>query len=137
LWAGAHNRVIVLNDPINLIDPYGLINWGQVGTGAGSLLGGGITLVAGGAVTAIGVAEFSGGPVGVLVGLHTIGLGGTLMWTGGGLAWFGVSNIWDGLFNDNNSDDPCEDAVDDRPHVIPYPIPTRGPHPTIDNPLHE
>ena len=99
----------VLNNPVNFIDPYGLIRWGQVGTGVGSLIGGGITLVAGGAVTAIGIAEFNtipvSGPVGLLMGIHTVAVGGTLMATGGGLAWFGLTNIWDGLFND--SDDPC------------------------------
>ena len=28
MWAGAHNRFIVLNDPVNFVDPEGLFAWG-------------------------------------------------------------------------------------------------------------
>ncbi len=122
----------VLNNPVNFVDPYGLIRWGQVGTGVASLVGGGITLVTGGVVTAIGIGEFGtipvSGPVGFLMGIHTVGVGGTLMITGGGLAWFGLTNAWDGLFND--SGDPCEDFGQSVPKVIPYSIPTRSNQPT-------
>jgi len=136
-FGGYNLYAYVLNDPVNWVDPNGLINWGHVTVGTTAVIGGGITLAAGGAVVGIGIAEFAtipvAGPIGALMGIHTIGIGGGLVGAGIGLGGFGIGKIWDGLFNDN--DDPCEGLIDDRPHVIPYPIPTRPPADTIDYPI--
>jgi len=99
---------------VNWIDPYGLINWGQVGLGAASTIGGVITGAAGVVVVGIGVAEFGtipvDGPIGLLTGIHTVGLGGTLFGTGVGMAGYGINQVWSGFFddNENNNTQPCE-----------------------------
>ncbi|MBW2662491.1 MAG: hypothetical protein JRD93_11000, partial [Deltaproteobacteria bacterium] len=49
-----------LNDPVNFIDPYGLINWSAVGKGAISTFGGGVAVVTGAAVSTTGVGAVGG-----------------------------------------------------------------------------
>ena len=138
LFAGGDTDLYgyVQNDPVNGIDPYGLINWGQVGTGAASTIGGVITGAAGVAVVGIGVAEFGtipvAGPIGLLTGIHTVGLGGTLFGAGVGMSGYGLNQVWQGIFDGdgNNNTQPCSGTGDSRPHSIPYPIPTRPSQPT-------
>lgn len=123
------------NDPINSIDPYGLIDWGKVGLGAASTIGGVITGAAGVVVVGLGVVEFGtipvDGPIGLLTGIHTVGLGGTLFGTGVGMGWYGLNQMWNGFFDgDGNDTQPCSGTGDNRPHSIPYPIPARPSQPT-------
>ena len=74
-----------LNDPINLIDPLGLINWGAVAKGGLAVVGSGVT-VAGGAL-------FSTTGIGAVGGVPAV-LGGTASFS------WGVSQIIAG-FMDN------------------------------------
>jgi hypothetical protein len=59
-----------------------------------------------------------------------MGVGGTLVGAG---IWTGLKGVeliiggWNESVNPNEPVNPCEDG---RPHVIPYPIPTRPREPT-------
>lgn len=84
----------VLQDPINGIDPSGLVIWSQVGTGflkaiGGALIGSG-SVIAGGSIAA--GSGFWATPVG-----YGVGIGGLLI--GGGMLSDGLGQAWDG-FND-------------------------------------
>lgn len=70
------NGLIVGNNPINLWDPYGLINWGQVGQGTLTTIGGTLSMVGGAAATAgtSGVGGVLGVPA-MLAGATAFGLG--------------------------------------------------------------
>ena len=71
----------VLNDPVNLIDPYGLVNWGRiVGGGILHIAGKGI-IGLGAGVIAIGLAE-SATIAGVPFGIHMLGVGGAMIGAG-------------------------------------------------------
>ena len=103
----------VLNDPVNLIDPYGLRNWGKIiGGGAivvfsvfeagvgGALIGIGITEMVGGIATAPGLV------VAIAVGVHTIGLGGTIWGTAVVTGNIGADIFMEG-WNEGEKD-PCK-----------------------------
>jgi RHS repeat-associated protein len=73
-------------DPINFVDPWGLINWGTVGIGALSTLGGGITVVTGALASTTGAGAI-GGVAAVLLG-------------SAGVSW-GISQMIVGILDDN------------------------------------
>jgi len=66
----------VSNNPVNLWDPYGLINWGRVGQGTLTTIGGTLSMVGGAAATAgtSGVGGVLGVPA-MLAGATAFGLG--------------------------------------------------------------
>jgi len=64
----------VLNDPINNIDPLGLINWGAVGKGTIATFGGAVGVVTGAAASTTGVGAIGGVPA-VLGGSAAFGWG--------------------------------------------------------------
>ena len=75
------------NNPVNLIDPYGLKDWGKI-IGGGAIVAFSIVEAGvGGALIGIGIIEMPAGalagPAGLAisipVGIHTMGLGG-LLW---------------------------------------------------------
>ena len=69
------------NTPINIIDPYGLKDWGQIAGGV-IIVGGGIVQSGLGiAIIGVGVAEIES-VVGAVFAAHTIGVGGTLIAAG-------------------------------------------------------
>jgi RHS repeat-associated protein len=70
-----------LNDPVNLVDPYGLINWSAVGNGAMSAFGGGVAVVGGTTILTTGVGAV-GGVSAILVGSAAFGWGVSQMITG-------------------------------------------------------
>ncbi len=70
-----------LNNPVNLIDPIGLINWSAVEKGAISTFGGGVAVVTGAAVSTTGVGTVGGVPA-ILVGSAAFGWGVSQMITG-------------------------------------------------------
>jgi RHS repeat-associated protein len=71
----------VLNDPINLIDPLGLIRWGTVGKGALATFGGSVAVVTGALVSTTGAGAIGGVPA-VLVGSAGVGWGVSQMVAG-------------------------------------------------------
>jgi RHS repeat-associated protein len=80
-----------LNNPINLLDPYGLVNWNQVMTGTLTTIGGSLSVVGGAAlagatgVTGIGAAA-----------------GGMAMFAGGTAFGLGITTIMQGF-----TESPC------------------------------
>jgi RHS repeat-associated protein len=70
-----------LNDPVNLIDPLGLINWIVVGKGAIATFGGGVMVVGGALASATGVGAVGGVPA-VIGGSASFGWGVSQMITG-------------------------------------------------------
>jgi RHS repeat-associated protein len=70
-----------LNDPVNLVDPLGLINWSAVRKGAISTFGGGVAVVTGAAVSTTGVGVVGGVPA-ILGGSAAFGWGVSQMITG-------------------------------------------------------
>jgi len=71
----------VLNDPVNLIDPLGLIRWGTVGKGALATFGGSVAVVTGALVSTTGAGAIGGVPA-VLVGSAGVGWGVSQMVAG-------------------------------------------------------
>ncbi len=71
----------VLNDPINAVDPSGLIRWGTVGKGALATFGGGVAVVGGALASTTGVGAIGGVPA-VLVGSAGVGWGVSQMVAG-------------------------------------------------------
>jgi len=70
-----------LNDPINLIDPYGLINWGAIAKGGFAMVGGGVTVGLGALATSSGVGAV-GGMLAVLGGSASFSWGVSQIITG-------------------------------------------------------
>jgi RHS repeat-associated protein len=71
-----------LNDPVNFIDPFGLINWSAVGKGAiATFGGGGVAVVTGAAVSTTGIGTVGGVPA-ILGGSAAFGWGVSQMITG-------------------------------------------------------
>jgi len=70
-----------LNDPVNLVDPEGLVNWGAVGKGALATFGGGVSVAAGALASTTGIGAIGGVPA-VLVGSAGVGWGVSQMITG-------------------------------------------------------
>jgi RHS repeat-associated protein len=76
----------VLNDPVNLVDPYGLKDWGKIIGGGAIMVFSLVEAGVGGAIMGVGILEIAGGgaagpaglAVAVPVGIHTIGLGGVI-----------------------------------------------------------
>ena len=91
----------VLGDPVNLMDPFGLKNWGEIVGGGIILIGGTISTLAGGAIIGVGVVEAE-----IIVGAglapHTFGVGGTLIAVGVAISKIG----WD-LAKDGWKHEPC------------------------------
>jgi RHS repeat-associated protein len=89
----------VLNDPINLIDPDGLKNWGKIITG-GLMTASGLFKMAGGAALAIyGGVELALTPITVISwipGLVHMAEGAALMIVGGWEAYLGVQIFLEG-----------------------------------------
>ena len=104
------NRINVLNDPVNWVDPEGLVNWGKVLTGATAVVGGTLTTATGVATIVFGAAEIAGGPatagLGFVVGIHTVGVGAVLVEAGGLGIYFGGKLFWEGL-KDEPKDTAC------------------------------
>jgi len=71
----------VLNDPINFVDPFGLINWPTVVKGALATFGGGVAIVGGALVSTTGAGAIGGVPA-VLVGSASVGWGVSQLITG-------------------------------------------------------
>ena len=65
------------NDPINKIDPSGLVNLGQVVSGTAKIIGGAGTVFTGGLITA------GSAGIGVPAGMALSAIGGTAMYFGG------------------------------------------------------
>ncbi len=82
---GAINGIIVQNNPVNFVDPFGLVKWKEVGKGLVGVFGG--IAVAGGGVALL---SSGGGAVG----------GAFLISVGGSSVAFGISKIIAG-FTDN------------------------------------
>jgi hypothetical protein len=83
---GVHHGIIVKNNPINLIDPWGLctdasVNWGQV-VGGFITIAGGLANVGLGAGLVVVAAGEASSVWGITAVSHTLGLGGTLIGTG-------------------------------------------------------
>jgi RHS repeat-associated protein len=95
-----------LNDPVNLVDPDGLINWGKVATGGVAMVGGAATAAAGGATFAAGVGEIALGAetagLGFVTGIHTLGVGLVLFEAGVWGIYYGWEFFWEGI-----EDNPC------------------------------
>ncbi len=70
-----------LNDPINLIDPYGLVKWGSVFQGGFAMVTGGFAVWFGSAASATGIGAIGGVPA-VIGGAATFGWGMTEFITG-------------------------------------------------------
>jgi len=70
-----------LNDPVNWVDPEGLINWGAIGKGAIATFGGGVSVVTGAAVSTTGVGAVGGVPA-ILGGSAAFGWGISQIITG-------------------------------------------------------
>ncbi len=91
----------VLNDPINLVDALGLLNWEKVIGGGVAVAGGAISIAAGTTLVAIGAAEtatiVNGNVPGLFAGIHTMGLGGVLIGAGATTGWIGIELIREGL----------------------------------------
>jgi len=71
----------VINDPVNLIDPLGLINWNAVRKGAIASFGGGVMVGGGALALTTGVGSLGGVPA-VVVGSATFGWGVSQLITG-------------------------------------------------------
>jgi len=70
-----------LNDPVNMVDPLGLINWRAVGKGALATFGGGVSVVTGALASTTGAGAVGGVPA-VIVGSAAVGWGVSQMITG-------------------------------------------------------
>ena len=94
----------VLNNPVNYIDPYGLVDWGKVVGGGIAAVGGAVGVVAGAVVAGIGVVEAgsvaAGNVYGPVLATHTIGAGGMLIGAGITSGWFGLKIMYQGLFEE-------------------------------------
>jgi RHS repeat-associated protein len=64
----------VLNNPVNLIDPLGLINWSAVAKGGFAVVGGGVTVGLGALASSSGIGAVGGVPA-VLGGIATFSWG--------------------------------------------------------------
>jgi RHS repeat-associated protein len=64
----------VLNSPINLFDPLGLINWWAVGKGVAASVSGGLSIYAGAVASTTGLGAIGGVPL-VVVGASSLGWG--------------------------------------------------------------
>jgi len=79
------------NNPLMYTDPYGLINWGKVGTGVTAQVGGYISVAIGIGTIAAGISEGGIGAVhSISPGLTTIGAG-VALWT------IGTGSIYEGF----------------------------------------
>ena len=109
----------VLNNPVNMIDPIGLKNWGSIIGGSALVTGGIITAGAGIAATAVIAAASIAFPVEALAAPgHIIGAAAII---GIGIAEIGLGSklIMEGL---RNNGDPCDDNrwnIDQSPQQIP------------------
>ena len=83
LFAGGNTDLYgyCLNDPINFVDPLGLIRWYTVGKGALATFGGGVAVVGGAFASTTGVGAIGGVPA-VLVGSAGVGWGVSQMVAG-------------------------------------------------------
>jgi RHS repeat-associated protein len=106
-----------LADPINMIDPSGLLNWGKLAAGVGVFTGGAGIAVGGVALTATllsgehALAVPTAGASMLLTG-HSVSLGGTIVATGGTLMKLGFDMIKEALSEEDLSTEttskPCK-----------------------------
>jgi len=88
--------VYVGNNPVLLIDPYGMIQWGKVGGGA-ILIGHGLYHVGVGVALGYISLEEATTVVGSVMTTHTLGLAGTFISVGGAEMYLGWELIREGV----------------------------------------
>ena len=96
----------VINNPVNWIDPYGLINWGKVGAGIGLQFFGYGKITIGTYMFSLIPVAIAEGPVGWWTSVELLGYGG-IAWSIGGIAWWeGTNLIYEGFAElDKSMDD--------------------------------
>jgi len=80
LKAEGHDRINVSNNPVNLIDPYGLIDWGKLAVGA-LMVSDGATMVAVAGGVTVGTAVLTRNPIltgGVAILMTPVAVGGVM-----------------------------------------------------------
>jgi hypothetical protein len=93
-------------NPIDSIDPFGLIDGWRVAGGAIEFVGGFVTAAIGWSIVGIGIAE-SESIVGAAFAPHTIGTGGVLIGAGGYVMYQGIEQIKGGWQDDETSRPTC------------------------------
>jgi len=98
----------VLNNPINLVDPLGLKNWGKIGSGVLTIFAGTTAEVVGAGVVAFGISH-TAGTLGLSTPLGIAHIGGGLgvMWIGGWMINIGMDTLREGWKENEESVDPC------------------------------
>ncbi len=117
-FSGTNLYTFTANNPVNVIDPYGLINWWKVGGGSIVLANGAVQYGFGSYIVGLGILEMGtmaeGNIFAIPLGAHLMGLGGSLMGTGVATCKIGKDLFIEG-WNENDPTNP--NPITPQPYV--------------------